>query len=628
MKHFEIKQGLLHRDGKPVFAIGTSYYPSYHARKVSVPEGPDRLPEMEKDIRRMADAGIHLVRCAALGDVAYDEKGNVTTSTPFIDALIRRAEECGLGVMVRLQGYSMNLSGHPDTYMIGSQGEEMDKTKWWDFIQNSFFHAGILEDNDRGTEALARHFAPMPALAGFQTYNEPHYPTDEIFDYHPDTIAAYRVWLAEKGYMTADEARAVEPPHTRPEGKREDVTPWILWRLFSMQALSDFLNHCSDIAKETTGYETMTCLTTDPTNSANAVRGVNFFDSAERMDAIGITQYYRISKPEAYLANMNLDLAESAGATYGKPMWLVEYDARTDIPPAIFRRLNYMALGAGCKGIMHYQWRGDHIFPDSPEGNGFGFLNCDGTPTENYENACAVIKTINLLSDHLISADRVRSGVGILHSDYAFIHADGRENAGIGARFFNLKNSHLASTLRIYTELRKCGIAPDFTRARDLAENPLSISLLFIPARQYLSDEEERQIAAFIEKGGRVAYFDSPHRYENAYLPHDYVERKYKSDYDAEDILLLAGIEPEIKMAAPSHYLHEVLTGNGFRIVVITCISNAERPPEAITLTCRSMRDAELYTFGCDAPLSLPIENGAVTTPPIEDGAILILKTE
>ncbi len=624
-KKFIIKDGLLHKDGKPIFAIGTSYYPSYHARKVSVPEDGDRMGEMKKDIKRMVDVGIHLVRCASLGRVWYDEDKNVCTDTPFIDAMIERAEECGLGVMVRLQGYSMNLSGWTDAMMIDSKGNPMDTSKWYDFIQNSFYHEGIVKDNDRGTEALARHFAPMPAVLGFQTYNEPHYPSGKMFDYHPNTIEAFRRWLCN--YMPEDEATKAEPPRERPALKGGDTKMWILWRLFSMRSLSNFLNHCSDIATDATGMETMTCLTTDATNNQNAGRGVNFFENAAHMDALGITQYYLVSKPEAYLANLNLDLAESAAATYGKPMWLVEYDARTDIPLEHFRRLNYMALGSGCKGIMHYQWRGDHIFPDSPEGNGYGFLNYDGTKTANFDNAINVISLINQLSDVLVNAKKLRSGVAILHSDYAYMNADGSENSGSESRFSVLKNSWMDRTLEIYTELRKSNISPDFTRACDLFDNPLNVKVLLVPSYKLISDKEKAQIEEFAKNGGRVVIKNETNRYSTGYVPYGYKGRKYKSDYDIEDILEYTEVTSAVVMHAPSRYLHQVLKGENYYVVVVTNIANIEKESASILLeTELPVKSVCVYTFEERKGKEFAVKDGVIKLENVADGAVIILK--
>ena len=149
---YSMKNGILYENGRPVFCVGLSYYPSYHECKVPVPEDGDRVGEMKKDLRRMKEAGFNLVRAASIGDVRR-VNGEVEIHTEFIERLLDEADRVDIASMMRLQGYSMNLSGYDDFYMINSRGEQMDKTRWYDFLQNSMYHPGILRDNDDGTRA-------------------------------------------------------------------------------------------------------------------------------------------------------------------------------------------------------------------------------------------------------------------------------------------------------------------------------------------------------------------------------------------------------------------------------------------------------------------------------------------
>lgn len=171
MYHF--KKGILYKNEKPVFGLGVSYYASYHERKVPVPKDGDRYGEMKKDLKAMADFGFHLVRCAALCDMKYGSDQKVEISSEFMDRILEEAEASDLSVMLRLQGYSMNLSGYQDYLMIDSEGKEMDTTRWYDFIQNCLHHEGFRKDNDACTRALAEHFSGFNSLICYQTYNIP-----------------------------------------------------------------------------------------------------------------------------------------------------------------------------------------------------------------------------------------------------------------------------------------------------------------------------------------------------------------------------------------------------------------------------------------------------------------------
>ena len=116
---YEIKNGILHKQGQKLFVLGESYYPSFHPCKFPVKPEDDRMGEMIKDLKGMAEAGFNHVRFAALGDVTYDGEAKcVTYDGPLVDAMTREAEKNDLSVSVRLQGFSVNLRGFTNIFMI------------------------------------------------------------------------------------------------------------------------------------------------------------------------------------------------------------------------------------------------------------------------------------------------------------------------------------------------------------------------------------------------------------------------------------------------------------------------------------------------------------------------------
>ena len=54
---YQIKDCILYKDGKKTFFLGQSYYPSFHPCKFPVKPEDDRLGEMIKDLKMMAEAG-------------------------------------------------------------------------------------------------------------------------------------------------------------------------------------------------------------------------------------------------------------------------------------------------------------------------------------------------------------------------------------------------------------------------------------------------------------------------------------------------------------------------------------------------------------------------------------------
>ena len=281
----EMKDGLLHIDGTPTIGLGAAYYPSFHEGKYPVPPEGDRIGEMKTDLAHMKRIGLHIVRTAALGDVRLTEDSGVAVSTPLIDAICTEAQRLGLGVSVRLQGYAMDLHGHTGYAMRNHRDEEM-VFDWAAFLRSSLFHTGMMADNAEATAAVARHFEGMPAVVAYQIYNEPHYPYNGVFDYHPLTVAAYRDWLAQQGLEPQD------PPRARP-AVGEDPLPWVRWRLFTMNALSRFLDDSARAAHGAVpGTETYTCMTNSALNHSVMDMGIDYFANGESaMDTVRITSY-------------------------------------------------------------------------------------------------------------------------------------------------------------------------------------------------------------------------------------------------------------------------------------------------------------------------------------------------
>ncbi len=67
MKMYQIKNGVLEKDGKRIYALGQSYYPSFHEHKYPVPPEGDRIGEMKKDFAMMKEMGFNHIRIAARG---------------------------------------------------------------------------------------------------------------------------------------------------------------------------------------------------------------------------------------------------------------------------------------------------------------------------------------------------------------------------------------------------------------------------------------------------------------------------------------------------------------------------------------------------------------------------------
>ena len=494
-----LKNGILYIDGKAVFGIGSHYYPSYHPKKVPVPENGDRFGEMKRDFADMKAARVNIVRTAALG--TFSEKGDVINgSFPLGEAIAEELEKNGIALTVRLNGYDNGINEYPDEKMLDENGKPLENC-WSQFITNSVCHEGAKNDNARVTRACADFFGRFKNVVGFQIFNEPAFPCDGFYDYNPSAIEEYRKECARAG------ARNTEPPRRRPFYD-EDPEPWIRWRLFNSEKFNDYLNFLAENAKSRKPEaETFTCMTCCPVQIGSSMRGADFFRVAEKMDIVGITLYLDCKGAFYYEHSRVMDYAESAAASFGKHFWLIEYNAKTDMSARDFEVETYAAIGSGVKGIMYYQWRGDYVFGDSPEPNGFGMVYNDRTPTAKYSSALKMHDLLYRAGGKIVCKERVKQGVGILHSEHANAYYDAICNGGI-KRAWNGKEANVFSIMNVYRKFKREFVSLCAVRASELDKLPFKLGALIVPAENGLSDEEKADVSLFKKRGGEVFYYD------------------------------------------------------------------------------------------------------------------------
>ena len=612
---YKIEKGKLYKNGKATFCLGQSYYPSFNPTKFPVPPEGDRMGEMVKDLKGMADMGFNHVRFAALGQVTAE----LQVKTPFIDAMTREAEKNGMSVSIREQGFSVNLRGFTDADMVDWNGAA-PAYKWFDFIRSTLHHPGILEDNRAYGAAVAKHYEAFPNVVAYQIYNEPHFPGNTMFDYHPATIEAYRKWLVEQGELTAEEAENYEPPRGR---KEQSPRMWALWRIFSRDSITNFLDNANMGSKAGSSLPTYTCYTGAPVGKGNVYKGCDLFANARSMDIAGYTSYYHACGQEYYLLNLQTDTMQCAAQLGGTQSWCIELDSRTYIPTFIYTRGTYTVLGSGCKGIVFYQWRGDYPAPGVPFPNSCGLLNYDGTKTANYENGAKVNGFILAHNDLLMGAEKVHEGVGILYSDYAAFYSDALDNEDKTPADKPYRNTFTAANNSIYRQLRKAGISVSIVDEKGLEENPFGIRVLLIPAFTKLSPQEKAAVLRFREKGGKVYHeeewgfriFDGKDR--------TYEEKVFWYKLRAKDVLEAEGLCPMVQ-SLNADVAVQLLQGKDYTLAVLTHIAPMEKTTDVTLQVNIPFTSAEFKDIDGEKPVT--VEGNTVTVRNLTNGGILVIK--
>jgi hypothetical protein len=627
---YSMRHGILYHNEEPVICMGQTYSGSYHEKKVPVPPGGDTIGEMKKDLRRIKEAGFNLVRTAALGNIDWNG-GDVKASFPTRDIFCTESDDLDMAVMMRLQGYSMNLRNFEDATMVDHNGVPMFFYAGW-FLRNCMNHPGIIEDNNLGTTAAAAHFKNFKNVVAFQIYNEPAYPTKGFYDYHPHSVSAYRWWLVKKGYATEAEAAKIEPPCARPDAGADPV-PWIRFRTFCMERMSDFLVQMGERARE--GHSVPELATDQmpcPVMPGSAIRGEDYYDLAKGMDFIGITHYIPCRGPSYHTACLALDAAESAAAVYGKHAWLLEYNARTNMPPEEWDRETYAALGRGYKGIIYYQWRADYPYPDGPEPDEFGMLFNDGRKAPCYDAGVALVGLVNKLSAWLVRAEKERDGVAILYSHYANAYFDAIDNGSI-EETADAHDRYSLAMRHCYHALNALGVVTDFVRAEDLKTGKYPVKVLIIPILQGLSEEERSRVEEFIKTGGKVFCYEDA---ETAFLPYDksapVMHGILREQYDVNGLLSVLNYTPHVQVTgAPScdaRLLTGVKDGKAFGIICLANYDTLERAVEGAVLRMKKSgyKKATAFASGFGDGKPLVIDGSEIQLPRITTGAFVLLE--
>lgn len=620
---YELKNGILYQEGKPIIALGVSYYASFHPAKYPVPSDGDRFGEMRKDVQRIKEAGFQQIRTAALGDIKVTENDKIEIETPFIDALVDEAAKAGLTTSIRLQGYVMNLHGY-EGYAMRDQNDKEMGMYWADFLRSSLFHKGMIEDNLNSARELAAHFANMPEMLSFQIYNEPHYPGGAIYDYHPLTVAAYKKWLSEQGLPEKD------PPRQHPMNtSAEDIQEWIRWRRFSNIALNGFMNDTAVATSEgAPGVATYTDMTDSVMGDHAAWMGIDYFANAKGpMDLVGITSYVHLEGGDAYHALSQYAAAESAAALHGKHAWNIEVDARSKMPARKLHEEVYAQLAAGFKGLNFYEWRGDYPDPNSPNPDNCGFIFCDGSKTGHYDRSMEMIRFVNKYSTLFAQAEKIREGVAVLFSETGILFAD-----AVTGFHANLYTRNLQA---VYHDLRRAGICADFVETSDLEENKFGVKVLFVPCeKRCLNKKEIAEIEAFIKNGGKVYYMNQRGTF-NSFIGEGWwdwdVQRlnsardEFRGLLEVEDVLDKNCIVATAK-TNNRHLFAGAQSGDGYALIYLFNTDPARKiVSDAILTTTLSFKQATFLSP--DREISLNVDKyGNIILPDVDEGGVVLLK--
>jgi len=425
--------------------------------------------------------------------------------------------------------------------------------------------------------------------------------------------------------MSAEDAVDYQPPRSRKEQAPE---MWGLWRLFSAEALTNFLNASSDASKEVSDLPTYTCFTNDQTSTHSSFRGVNNFDNPRgSMDIVGYTNYIN-GEGEDYVGTMMAtDICVWAAKAEGKESWCIELDSRTKIPPRIFNKNTYATVGAGVKGILYYQWRGDYPSPATPIPNGCGLVNYDGSHTPNYDNAAAMVKLLGELSPLIVDTEPVNSHIGVLISDYSNFCYDALDNNEELIKQTE-NNTQARELLRCYRDVTRAGYTAVLTDGEGLAKNNLDIRVLFVPGAKYLLESEREAVEAFLERGGVAFILGDTFQCGCGGYYHWGTKNGHYTPYmqfeDVLDRIVEVVGTPDTQSTNPRLAIRE-LRDKEHRVITVvntTCTGRAQSGE----LVCKyPVKEAVLYA-NTHEPRRLTVNGNRIVLDAVEDGGLVVIR--
>lgn len=477
---YELKNGILYRDGKPDFAIGTSYFASYNKEKYPVAPGKERFTEAVKDIADIADFGFNIVRIAAFEKIE-PSSGGYDISMPFIDHMLKEICNNDMAAIVRLQGYTMNLKSRENAVLCDAEGNEINKNDVSVFIYDNFFNEELVEDIKDATVALADYFN-KDSVVGYQVYNEPWLSGKTFLPlgYGSCAVDAYREYLKEEG-MEQSKVEAYEPPSVFSE---EITDEWIKYRMFVTESFMNFLGVLNDAGKQTSKQmESATNFTSCPTWHSCAHFSVDYFKAAKKMDYLGLDIYDPLKGGYFHYVKATMAMVESASHLEGKNAHVMEFCCRTHMSGEDFERQLSVAVATGYKGVSFYAWRSDIC---GPEGGLGGLIYHDRRKTEKYDEAQKAVSVVKKLGTQIVCASRLRDGVAIFESEYARHLSD------------LTQHSLLTSVNRaVYEDIYNEGFSPDYVDGEHLMSNNLGIDILFVADYKLVSEKEKEIISNF-----------------------------------------------------------------------------------------------------------------------------------
>jgi beta-galactosidase GanA len=500
------------------FSLGSSYYPPFHS--------PD---DWARDVQRMAEAGFNALRTAELiASWEWIEPQKNHFEFGWLDRIFELCAQHGLKVLLGTGAASPPiwlLDEYPDAAILSQDGIPYPTGTMWGWA--CIHHPGYRAESERYLRVLLARYHEHPALLGWQIHNEPGYPAiqrvpgaTELYCYCEHTAKLFREWLWKK-YGDIDGLSAawastpthhryhdwsqVRPPRTAPLTWGA-AGAWLDWRQFIDQSFAELISWQNQVIKESDPlHPTTTNLVHLLEGEMGVLRGIDPWLYPETCDVFGFDLYpVDKFKSEPFFTSIQLDYARAPALHAGKPFWLPEIESGPiggwvlgplhATTPRDIRRYDLDSIAHGAKQLLYQGYREWDPLPL----HWGALVDLNGEPTGRYWEAAAVNRMILSHEELFLSAQPVRSQIGILVDQKNAI-----ATFGMGAGEMLMKAIKGA-----YYAFWSQKFPVEFITPELLAEGKGShYKLLLMPFLMLVTPLCSETVTRFVENGGTVVAF-------------------------------------------------------------------------------------------------------------------------
>lgn len=478
-----------------------------------------------KDLKNIKELGFNIIKLWAVWNDVERKEGVFTFDE--LDELVEMAKGYGLDVMINtiVEGAPYWLyEKYSDCFYESVKGEKITPGGPANIPTGGW--PGFCMDHPEAAEAICRfiketsaHFKDRENVVIIDVWNEPH--LEPMYDYPKELLCAckasnaeFRKWLKAR-YRTlenlneawfrryTDWNQIVPPPRF---GTYPDMMDWRRFWLYNLRRWLEEKVAAARAGAPNKLIQTHCASACYMGAAGNGALGTELADEfllAEPVDLFGLSSFpawlMGNTREEHFLAHMiNLDMIGAAAR--GKTFYQVELQGGAGKPDVLgyvtpdkydMRVWNWNIITAGGKGAVYWQYAYEPAGVESP---GFGLTGFEHENTERSLEAgrCAryfqekgLDETVSVLS---------MNGICISRNASLFLFAAERQ-----------EKMYADSLLGAYKVCADAGIPVRFVHTDYLKDAwDEGLCVLYVPMAIALSGEEQNDILAFAEKGGKV----------------------------------------------------------------------------------------------------------------------------